>query len=375
MSDSIIDFLDPINLSEISLDTGYKEGQIGKVIKIYEDEFPDLDEAQIVLVGCSEQRGSALLHQSGAANAIRTEFYNLYYWHQDIKLADVGNVKIGKTLNDTYAALKMVVHELVMEGKLVVVLGGSHDLTLAQYYAFADDKRLIDAVGVDAIIDINIDSPFRNDNFLMELLTAEPNYMRHYNHIGFQSYFVHPRMLETMDKLRFDCFRVGNVKEHIEEMEPVIRNCHVFSLDIAALAHAFAPANNLTPNGLNGEEVCTLMQYAGMSPNMQTIGIYGYRPEKDFENLTAKQISHMLWYLMDGRSRGKKEAMMDEKELFNEYHTAFAEVETVFLQSKKTGRWWMQLPDKQFIACSYKDYLLASSNEIPERWLRAQERM
>jgi len=177
-----------------------------------------------------------------------------------------------------------------------------------------------------------------------------------------------------MDKLRFDCFRVGNVKEHIEEMEPVIRNCHILSFDISALAHAFAPANGLTPNGLNGEEACILMQYAGMSPNMQTIGIYGYRPEKDVEYLTAKQISHMLWYLLDGRSRGKKEAMMDEKESFNEYHTAFAEVETVFLQSKKTGRWWMQLPDKQFIACSYKDYLLASSNEIPERWLRAQER-
>lgn len=374
MSQSIIDFLDPIHLAEISLDAGYKEGQIGKVIRVYEEEFPDLDEAQIVLVGCGEQRGAALLHQSSAANAIRNEFYNLYYWHQDIKLADVGNIKIGKTLNDTYAALKIIVHELISDGKLVVVLGGSHDLTLSQYYAFADDKRLMDAVGLDAIIDINIDSPFRNDNFLMEMLTAEPNYMRHYNHIGFQSYFVHPRMLEAMDKLRFDCFRVGNVKEHIEEMEPVIRNCHLFSLDISVLAHAFAPASTLTPNGLNGEEVCTMMQYAGMSPNMQTIGIYNYRPEKDVDNLTAKQISHMLWYLMDGRSRGKKEAMMDEKESFNEYHTAFAEVETVFLQSKKTGRWWMQLPDKKFIACSYKDYLLASSNEIPERWLRAQER-
>lgn len=375
MSESIIDFLEPINLAEISLDAGYKEGQIGGVIKTFEDEFPDLDEAQMVLVGCGEQRGSGLLHSSVAANAIRNEFYSLYYWHQDIKLADIGNVKIGKSLNDSYAALKVVVHELVMQGKLVVVLGGSHDLTLAQYYAFADDKRLIDAVGVDAVIDINIDSPFRGDNFLMELLTAEPNYMQHYNHIGFQSYFVHPRMLETMDKLRFDCFRVGSVKEHIEEMEPVIRNCHIFSFDISVLAHAFAPANTLTPNGLNGEEACTLMQYAGMSPNMQTVGIFGYRPEKDFENLTAKQISHMLWYLMDGRSRGKKEALMDEKESFNEYHTAFAEVETVFLQSKKTGRWWMQLPDKQFIACSYKDYLLASSNEIPERWLRAQERI
>jgi formiminoglutamase len=375
MPDSIIDFLDPINLAEISLDAGYKEGQIGRVVKMYEDEFPDLDEASVVLVGCTEQRGSALLHQSGAPDAIRNEFYSLYYWHQDIKLADIGNVKIGKTLQDTYAALKIVLHELMQSGKTVVILGGSHDLSLAQYYAFVDDKRLMDAVGIDAVIDINIDSPFRSDNFLMEMLTGEPNYMRHYNHIAFQSYFVHPRMLEAMDKLRFDCFRVGSVKEHIEEMEPVIRNCHLLSFDISALAHAFAPANSLTPNGLNGEEACMLMQYAGMSPNMQSIGIFGYRPEKDVEYLTARQISHMLWYLLDGRSRGKKEAMIDERESFNEFHTAFAEVQTVFLQSKKTGRWWMQLPDKRFIACSYKDYLLASSNEIPERWLRSQERI
>jgi hypothetical protein len=34
----------------------------------------------------------------------------------------------------------------------------------------------------------------------------------------------------------------------------------------------------------------------------------------------------------------------------------------------------MQLPDKKMIACSYKDYLFASRNQIPERWLRAQER-
>jgi formiminoglutamase len=374
MFESIVDFLDPVNLGMVSNDTGYKEGQIGKVIKVYEDEFPDLDNVDIVLVGCGEQRGAALLQPGTAADIIRNEFYNLYYWHQDIRLADIGNVKIGKANTDTYAALKVVLHEMMLEGKTVIVLGGSHDLTLSQYYAFADEKRQVDAVGVDAVIDINIDSPFRSDNFLMELLTADPNYMRHYNHIAFQSYFVHPRMLETMDKLRFDCFRVGTVKEHIDEMEPVIRNCQIFSFDISALAHAFAPANSITPNGLNGEEACTLMQYAGMSSNMQSVGIYSYRPEKDVEQLTAKQISQMLWYFMDGRSRGSREAVIDERESFNEFHTAFAEVETTFLQSKKTGRWWMQLPDKQFIACSYKDYLLASSNEIPERWLRFQER-
>jgi hypothetical protein len=82
----------------------------------------------------------------------------------------------------------------------------------------------------------------------------------------------------------------------------------------------------------------------------------------------------MLWYFIDGKNRSRQESVLSERQNFNEYHTAFAEVDTVFLQSKKTGRWWMQLPDKKMIACSYKDYLFASNNEIPERWLRAQER-
>lgn len=372
--DTLSDFLQPINKYVISEDAGYKEGQIGKRIEAHEEYLPEIEEADIILVGCNEQRGCGNTAESTAADAVRKEFYNLLYWHNDIKLADVGNVKTGNSITDSHAALKVVINELMQDGKLVVVLGGSHDLTLAQYYAFADSKKTIDAAGVDAVIDINIDSPLRCNNFLMEMLTADPNYMRHYNHIAFQSYFIHPGMLETMDKLRFDCFRVGNVKERIDEMEPVLRNSHLLSFDIAALAHAYAPANAISPNGLNGEEACTLMQYAGMSAQMRSIGIYGYQPEKDKENLTAKQISQMLWYLMDGKSRGNKEAMMDERDSFIEFHTAFAEVDTIFLQSKKTGRWWMQLPDKQFIACSYKDYLLASSNEIPERWLRAHER-
>ena len=48
---SITDFLDPINRSEISNDEGYKNGQIGTVINVYEDEFPDVSLAHIVFVG------------------------------------------------------------------------------------------------------------------------------------------------------------------------------------------------------------------------------------------------------------------------------------------------------------------------------------
>jgi formiminoglutamase len=371
----IIDFLDPVDLPSISGGAGYKHGQVGKEISAYYENFPDLSGADMILIGCGEERGSGNNRINySAPDAIRKQFYPLFYWHEDVKLADAGNIKPGAVLNDTYAALKMVLAELTDRGKTVVVLGGSHDLTLAQYYSYRDKKMMVEATCVDALIDLNIESLLRNDNFLMEMLTDEPNYLGHYNHVGFQSYYVHPHILETMDKLRFDCFRAGTVKENIEEMEPVIRNSHLFSFDISAIANGYAPANSLSPNGFTGEEACSLMRYAGLSPNVNTVGIYGFNPGKDHNQLTAIQISQMLWYLADGRSRGNLEASLSERESFIEYHTAFAEVQTCFLQSKRTNRWWMQLPNMKYIACSYSDYQLASSNEIPERWLRAQER-
>ncbi len=300
--------------------------------------------------------------------------YQLHYWHSDIRIADIGNIEIGATVNDTIAAAKIVLAELLKLNKTIIVVGGSHDITLAQYYAYKFLNQIIEATIIDAAIDLKAESALRSENFLMEILTSEPNFVNHYNHIGFQSYLVHPRMLETMDKLRFDCYRVGIAKENIEEMEPVIRNTNLLSFDISAIKYSDAPSNNCSPNGFTGEEACILSRYAGMSPALNSFGVYGYKPESDVKELTAKQIAQMLWYFIDGKSRSKQEAAFEDKHNFNEYHTAFTEIETVFLQSKKTGRWWMQLPEKKIIACSHKDYLNASSNEIPERWLRAQER-
>jgi hypothetical protein len=232
----------------------------------------------------------------------------------------------------------------------------------------------VEATCIDATINLKGENPLRSENFLLEMLTGEPNLVKHYNHIGFQSYFVHPRMLETMDKLRFDCYRVGTARDNLEEMEPVIRNTHLLSFDISAIKFSDSPASSESPNGFTGEEACILARFAGMSDKVNSFGMYGYLPQQDVKDLSAKQIAQMLWYFIDGKNRSKQEALIEDRDCFNEYHTSFTEVESIFLQSKKTGRWWMQLPNKKFIPCSYTDYVHASQNEIPERWLRAQER-
>jgi arginase family enzyme len=368
------DFLDPINIPLLSNDEVYREGQIGKTISIYEDLFPDLDEIDIIIMGCNETRGNgnSKCNENGI-DPIRKELYSLYLWHKNIRVADIGNIRIGAELSDTYAALKTVSAELLKHGKKIIILGGSHDLTLAQYDAYRSQSKIIEVTGVDAYIDLSMDNPVKSSNFLMEILTGEPNYIRHYNHIGFQSYYVHPRMLETMDKLRFDCYRLGKVKENIEEMEPVMRTSDMLSFDLSALG-ATTFMEGSSPNGFNGEEACSLMRFAGMSEKMQSVGIYGYDQTRDPFNTLAKQVSQMLWYYVDGIYFGRLEADLNDKQMFNECHIAFGSIDTTFIQSLKTGRWWMRMPDDQYIPCSQTDFNQAGNNEIPERWLRIQER-
>lgn len=366
----LIDYLEPVDALVISDDEGYVAGQLGQVVI---DTHPE--DAHVVLIGCNEWRGSGKKVPEHSANAVRKALYSLYYWHTDIRISDMGNLKPGANLNDSYAALKIVCKELMDAGKKVIVIGGSHDNTLGQYHAFAERKQVIEATVVDALLDLRLDTHYRSENFLLEILTGEPNFIKHYNHLAFQSYFVHPKLLETIDKLRFDCFRVGKMKEQIEEIEPVIRNTNLLSIDISSLAYAYAPANSLSPNGLSGVEACKLMQYAGMAQNVETIGLYGFDASKDKNGLTAMQMAQMVWYYVDGLQKQGHEAQLDDRENFNEYHTVCAEVETLFLQSKRSGRWWMQLPNNSFIACSHGDYLMASHNDLPERWLRAQERL
>ena len=115
----ILDYLDPVNTREISNDDEYKDGQVGKLIEVYEEEFPDLLQADLILIGCREERGARRMRNLlSGPDMIRRQFYQLYHWHSDIRIADVGNIIPGSTLADTYAALRSVMNELLTLGRV-----------------------------------------------------------------------------------------------------------------------------------------------------------------------------------------------------------------------------------------------------------------
>lgn len=370
-------FFEPIHFIEQHGAESYEPLQIGANILYPSGDNCNWDIADIVIVGCGEWRGEdKSMAYSEGPDKVREQLYKMYYWHGGIRIADAGNIRQGVSVDDTRAALCTVLQEIHAAGKIAVVIGGSHDLAMQQYEVFRKAEQLVKASIADMLIDLDDAEELNSSSFLMDMLTGTPNYISHYSHIAFQSYYTHPRMLETLDKLRFDFFRLGRVRENIEEMEPVLRSSDLFSFDLSAVRWCDAPANiKGSPNGLTGEEACQLTRFAGMSEQLTSFGIYGYNHLNDTHNMTAKLVSQMLWYFIDGYLVRKAEASLTERDEFVTFNVAFTDNDTVFLKSKRTNRWWMKLPDHKFVACSYNDYLVASKDEIPERWLREQERL
>ena len=102
------EFLSPVNFASLNDDKEYNDSQLANFIKIYEEEMPDLSGVNIVIVGINEFRGDGFVAEENAADAMRKQLYQLHYWHKDVTIADVGNIKCGASLADSYAAVKTV---------------------------------------------------------------------------------------------------------------------------------------------------------------------------------------------------------------------------------------------------------------------------
>lgn len=371
----LFNYLSPLHFRH-SEEMEYQPTQLGNHIQILTENDCDIDALDLIILGCGEFRGQdRRMAYSNGPDVIRRDLYRLHYWHPSIKIGDIGNIVEGATQNDTKAALRTVLSELHDAGKKVLLLGGSHDLTIQQYDVFRQKQQIIDFSVIDMLADLEYTSDNRYDSYLMETLMQSPNFVRHFNLMGFQSYFVNPKLIETFDRLRFDCTRVGKAREDLEQLEPALRASHLVSIDINAIRYSDAPANKMaSPNGFYGDEMCKLTRFTGMSTHLSTLGIYGYLPESD-DTVTPKLIAQMIWYFIDGLAIAKIESPLTERDQFLEYQITFTDNNTLFLKSKRTNRWWMRLPDNSFTPCTHKDYITACNNEIPERWLRENERL
>jgi formiminoglutamase len=391
MSD-IVHFFKPVNLADILGNFVLKPSQLGSLISVFDANqgFPELENIDIAILGVAEDRMA--INNNGCSHApdtVREHLYRLYAGNFNPKIADLGNIEGGHSIEDTYFALQEVVDKLVRKNIIPIIIGGSQDLTYAQFMGYKNLEQTINIVSIDSVFDLgDPEKETTNNSYLGKIIVFQPNYLFNYSNIGYQSYLVDQEELQMMNRLYFDVYRLGQVRDKIEESEPVIRQADMLSFDISSIKHSDAPANpNASPNGFYAEEACQMMRYAGMNDKLSSLGIYEINPELDNNGKTSHLAAQMIWCFVDGFYARRNDFPKKGSSDYTHFHVPLEDgkYEINFFKSNKSDRWWMEIPypphkglkfeRHTLMPCSYNDYAMAVKNEIPDRWWQTYQKL
>ncbi|HEX8350677.1 MAG TPA: formimidoylglutamase [Hymenobacter sp.] len=346
------------------------------------DTFPDWRSADLALIGLDEWRGSA----AGApaihgADEVRRCFYQLQKGTGSVRLVDLGNLRPGLTLEDTYLRLREIVGMLLEHNTVPILLGGSPDLDYGQFLAYETLDRPVSFAAIDSKVDMaeHASAP-QEEAHLRRILMYEPNYLFNFVQLAYQQYLVAPDVLVALEKLHFEKLRLGEIHADVRQAELLLRQADFVSFDVAALrwstAPAYQPAN---PFGLTGEEAAQLAWYAGHSDQLSSFGLYGYRPDHDSHGLAATTLATVLWYFIEGyyHRRGKTDFQSPD---FTRYLVSLSDTleSVVFYKANYVDKWWVEVESmadstlKRIVPCTYQEYLDAIHGTLPDRWYLTQ---
>ena len=114
---------------------------LGRKLKIHSEQqgLPDLDDVKMAIVGVLENRNDVnYIGEPFQLNEIRKSLYALFPGNWYLNAADLGDIQSGESVEDTYYALRTIINVLLEKNIIPIIIGGSQDLTYANYRAYDD---------------------------------------------------------------------------------------------------------------------------------------------------------------------------------------------------------------------------------------------
>lgn len=374
------DYFDPVSLDKPDFEHLSSVSLFSRNIHVHtpDSKIKDVSDYEVALVGVSEDRSSPNRGCASAPDRIRSFLYQLSGPRKKIRIIDLGNIKKGEKVEDTYFAIRDVISQLFAHDVFPLVIGGSQDLTRGIYDVYKNKGKITNLVSVDSRIDWNNNpKQFNSQFYLNGIISGDKGSVR-YQNIGHQVYFTDKKLIRKLTQKHSESYRVGVVRSDITEMEPVLRDANIVSLDMSSVRQADSPGHfDPSPNGFYGEEICLLAKYAGQSDNLEVFGVFEANPVFDLNGQTSRLAAQIIWYFFEGMSQKVVEDPSGPNGNFTKYIVNLSDVgkDIIFYRSNVTERWWMKTPvskedstENEFIACTYNDYKMASDQEIPDRW-------
>ncbi|MDP4595460.1 MAG: formimidoylglutamase [Crocinitomicaceae bacterium] len=373
-----------IYFQPVSTDYSFEETQLGNHIEAFQDSFPTIKGPGCALISVPEYRGAE--QDQFATSSFRAAFYQLHpeaNW--DKPIYDLGEIKPGATIEDTYFALSNVVSELVKNHIIPIVIGGSQDLTMAMYQGYEKLEQLVNTCSIDRALDIgSADEPLHSKNFLSHMLLQRPCYLFNHAVVGLQQPYAAAAEHELFEKLFFDICRLGEFNQDFKLAEPHLRNADIISIDLQAIKANEIGTTHGAPNGFTSVQFCQIAKYAGISDKVTSIGFFN---EQALSAVGASLLAEGIWYFIQGYFSRVGDFPFGSKADYTKFTVFLDEVsrELIFYKSNKSARWWMEVPyppqsgtryvRHHMIPCNKSDYDNAMKNELPDLWWKTYQKL
>jgi arginase family enzyme len=368
-------YFEPVDFTRFSGNENYPwKNSLGQLIEKATEKLtsPNLRQMEVAIFGVPFDNGSNNVGSAKSPDKIREELYRLVPTNRKINIVDFGNLRETNNMRGVYLAIRDVVEYLNELRVVIVIIGGSQDLTQGICEAFKN-QPFFTLSCVDAFLDIKKEKNFAT-SYLSKIFQTHPGIFQ-FSLLGYQSHYVGAGHLSKIKGLGIH-LRLGLLRDNFSDSEPILRNTDVLSFDIGALKYSDAPGSStINPNGLRSEEACQLAKYAGISNKLKVFGLFNVNPDNDMHDTTIKLSAQIIWYFLEGITSRTNEKPGESGD-FLTYKVEIKDVDQplVFFFSKETMRWWMEIEsvngEKATIACSEREYQQAANNEIPGLWLK-----
>jgi arginase family enzyme len=358
-----------------------------KIISHTENYFPDLEKNNIAIFSCEEYRKDNQENETKFDSYdFLSELEKLYFGDSwNFEIYDLGIIKPGNEIKDTYFALSQVITELLKENILPIIVGGSQDLTFSIYQGYQNLEQMVNLTTIDSKFDLG--SPEKTvsaNGYISQILMHRPCYLFNVSTIGIQAPYVKKSELDLYEKLYFDVSRLGEFNADFKVAEPLLRNTDLLSLDVNSIRNSDFKSSKNSPNGFYAEQICQISKYAGISDKLTVFGIFNL-PQNDFNETNNQLIAEIIWYFMDGFSQRKGDFPIGSKKEYTKFTVNLESEEIVFYKSPKSDRWWMEVPHPKknetkyerhhLVPCNYEDYQAAMKNEMPNLWWKTFQKL
>ena len=378
MINDIFGYLDFIDVS--SFDYSYKENYDELMFSnvVFYDitkPIPSHGCCDIAIIGVPEGRNSKGKNVAKSPMQIRKQLYSLYSPGK-INIVDFGNIKQGKSVKDTYVALREVLFELLKTELEVIIIGGSKDLLVPICDTYKAGDKLFNLCVVEPRFNFSDNSGiYTEETYLSEIIESNNKFFN-YTNLGYQTYYNSSSSINYV-KNNFEAKRLGTSRSNMIDNEPYIRDADIFAIDLCSIKQTDAP-DVISPSihGYYGEEMCKLASYSGFSDRVSTFGVFNL-DAKNENNKTAELAAQIIWHFIQAYNGRRGEYPDSEIVKMKKIIVSLDNLDEkiVFYKSESTGRWWVELTykvkkksKKRLISCTENDYQIAINNEIPLRW-------